>query len=138
MLTRNRPAWLLIAVDDEDVRTLVAATLSYAGYFPQVSSNAEQAIAEALAVGLAPDLVIADSTRPGPSDPDVCRILENDARTAGTAVLQLSSLWERRSVPTGPSVAADDCLPRAIRPSDLLHRVRMLLGGTRAADAAVR
>jgi DNA-binding response OmpR family regulator len=126
MTDTQRPPRLIVVDDDADIRALVTATLAYAGYYPTTVATGEQAIAEAFA--LVPDLVISDVAMPGVSGLDVCRAVKSEPRTAGTAVLLLSAAASPTDIEAGRSAGADDYLAKPVRPSELLHRVRLLLG----------
>ena len=126
MTRTERPARLLLVEDDEDIRALFSATLHRAGYQHRVASTGEQALDE---VGeQVPDLVISDVSMPGLSGLDVCRALKAEPRTASTAVLLVSALSSEQDRQAGLQAGADDYLTKPIRPSQLLERVRSLLG----------
>ena len=122
----ERPARLLLVEDDDDIRALFSATLQRAGYQPRLASSGQQALEQ---VGeCVPDLVISDVSMPGLSGLDVCRALKGAPRTAGTAVLLVSALASEQDRQAGMQAGADDYLTKPIRPSQLLERVRSLLG----------
>ena len=126
MTRAERPARLLLVEDDEDIRALFSATLHRAGYQHRVASTGQQALDE---VGeQVPDLVISDVSMPGLSGLDVCRALKAEPRTASTAVLLVSALSSEQDRQAGLQAGADDYLTKPIRPSQLLERVRSLLG----------
>ena len=126
MTSIERPARLLVVDDDDDIRLLYSATLQYAGYHPRVANSGEQALAEARE--LPPDLVISDVSMPGLSGLEVCRRLKSEPRTAGSAVLLISALSGEQNRAAGLAAGADDYLTKPISPSQLLFRVRQLLG----------
>jgi DNA-binding response OmpR family regulator len=126
MTRTERPARLLLVEDDDDIRALFSATLRRAGYQPRVVSSGEQALDQV--DELVPDLVISDVSMPGLSGLDVCRTLKGQPRTAGTAVLLVSALSSQQDREAGLQAGADDYLTKPIRPSQLLERVRSLLG----------
>ena len=126
MTRTERPARLLLVEDDEDIRALFSATLHRAGYQHRIASSGEQALDEVGA--LVPDLVISDVSMPGLSGLDVCRALKAEPRTASTAVLLVSALSSEQDRQAGLQAGADDYLTKPIRPSQLLERVRSLLG----------
>jgi DNA-binding response OmpR family regulator len=126
MTTIERPARLLVVDDDDDIRALYSATLQYAGYYPRLAASGEQALAEARE--LPPDVVISDVSMPGLSGLEVCRLLKTEPRTSRSAVLLISALAGAEHRAAGLAAGADDYLTKPISPSQLLHRVRQLLG----------
>jgi len=126
MTRTERPARLLLVEDDDDIRALFTAALHRGGYHPRVASSGQQALDQA--GELVPDLVISDVSMPGLSGLDVCRALKAEPRTASTAVLLVSALASEQDREAGLQAGADDYITKPIRPSQLLERVRSLLG----------
>jgi two-component system phosphate regulon response regulator PhoB len=120
-------ALVLVAEDDPDIRELVALKLGQNGFEVRAVGDGLAAL-EALRLNR-PDLVILDVMMPGMSGLDVCRRLRADPDTRGTPVILLTARAQQADLLTGTDVGADDYVTKPFSPTDLLGRVRAVLGG---------
>ncbi|MBU4213748.1 MAG: response regulator transcription factor [Actinobacteria bacterium] len=124
----------MLVVDDEpDIRRVVVAYLSQAGY--EVLEAADGTRALALARERRPDVVVLDLALPDLDGVEVCRRL----RTFTDAyVLMLTARAEEVDTLIGLSVGADDYLTKPFSPKVLLARVAVLLRRPRAERTDTR
>lgn len=79
----------------------------------------------------APDLVILDVDMPQFDGIELCRVLRNDPRWAAVPVLFLSARTDADTVTRMFEAGADDYVPKPIRPSEMMARVKNRLERTR-------
>src|SRR3954447_4424783 len=118
----------LIAEDDRDIRELVTAKLSGAGFRVIAVSDgiaALNAIREQL-----PDIALLDVMMPGSSGLDVIGKLRTDERTAAVPVILLSAKSQDFDVETGLASGAADYIIKPFSPRELLQRVEAVLERT--------
>ena len=121
--TRGR---LLLAEDDQHVRTSLARVLLYEGY--QVEMAADGRAALALALDCRPDLILLDVLMPEMDGLTVCRRLRDTGDR--TPVLMLTARHEVGDRVAGLDAGADDYLVKPFALDELLARVRALLRRT--------
>jgi DNA-binding response OmpR family regulator len=117
---------VLVVDDDELVRELVVSKLSADGHDVASARDGEDGLAAALTDP--PDLVVLDSMMPKMSGPEVCRRLRDEPTTRRTRVIMLTARRQEADVVQGFAVGADDYLVKPFSPSELVSRVRALLG----------
>jgi DNA-binding response OmpR family regulator len=126
----SRSSWLaLVAEDDRDIRELVTAKLTGAGYRVIAVGDgtaALNAIREQL-----PDIALLDVMMPGISGLDVIGKLRTDERTAAVPVILLSAKSQDFDVETGIASGAVDYIVKPFSPRELLERVETVLRRTR-------
>ncbi len=113
---------LLTADDDKDLLTLIAFTLSQAGYLVIKASDGPSAI-RAFETE-APDLVILDINMPGASGFQVCEAIRSKSRVP---VMMLTVRGEEEDLVRALELGADDYLTKPFSPRTLLARVKALL-----------
>jgi PAS domain S-box-containing protein len=119
---RARPARVLVADDNADMREYLARLLRGAGY--QVSTVTDgQAALQALSAG-APDMVISDVMMPRLGGLSLVAALRADARTAAVPVLLLSARAGQEASVKGLRTGADDYLVKPFSSEELLARVQ--------------
>lgn len=119
---------IVVADDDEDIRSLVEFKLSQAGY--RVRSFADGASAlDALRERL-PDLAVLDVMMPGLSGIDVLRVVRSEKGLAPLKVILLTARSRDSDVDDGFSTGANDYVIKPFSPRELVHRVSAVLGRT--------
>lgn len=116
---------VIIADDDADVRELVAAVLSRAGF--RTESHADGVAALAAARVNPPHVLVLDVRMPEMGGLEVCRRVKADPALATTPVLLMSSDTTDADIAAGRAAGADDYLNKPFSPKDLVRRVGELL-----------
>ncbi len=113
---------ILCADDDKDLLSLIAFTLSQAGYLVVKASDGLSAIKAFEAES--PDLVVLDINMPGASGFQVCEAVRAKSRTP---VMMLTVRGEEEDLVRALELGADDYLAKPFSPRTLLARVKALL-----------
>ncbi|HKB69957.1 MAG TPA: EAL domain-containing protein [Thermoanaerobaculia bacterium] len=124
---------IVVADDDEDVRTLVATLLESARYTVLPAASGREAIE--IATRERPDLVLLDVMMPEISGWEVCATLKNHPETQGIPVVMLSVRNEIRDMITSMQAGADDHVTKPFTKRKLLEAVERLT--ERRAPAAL-
>jgi DNA-binding response OmpR family regulator len=121
-----RPARVLITDDNPQGLELLEAYLSGTDYEVQTAADGEETLKKVKQWN--PDLILLDIMMPRLSGFEVCKRLRADPATRGTGVLMITALDQPSDVERAVEVGADDFLTKPINKTDLLHRVRAMLG----------
>ena len=119
------PALILVADDDEQVRSLATRVLADAGY--EVAAAAEGRQALRLAHRLKPSLVVLDVDMPGLSGLEVARRIRATKTIAQTPILVASAGAGQSNVAAAIEAGADAYLVKPFKLTELLALVRLLL-----------
>ena len=119
----NPSATVLVAEDDNEIRTALERILKYEGYTPLTVTDGAAAL-EAI-VEHSPDLIVLDVMMPFVDGLSVCRRLRE--RGDKTPVLMLTARQEISDRVAGLDAGADDYLPKPFDLEELLARIRALL-----------
>ena len=117
---------VLVADDDEDIRSLVIFRLERSGYRVIAASDGEEALA--LALEHAPDLAVLDVMMPKLDGYEVTRRLRSEDATRAMPVILLTSRAQEADVARGFEAGADDYLRKPFSPQELRARVQAILG----------
>jgi len=117
---------VLIAEDDERVRTSVGRVLLFEGYDVETAADGNAALS--LALGSRPDVILLDILMPEMDGLTMCRRLR--ARGDRTPVLMLTARHEVSDRVAGLDAGADDYLVKPFALDELLARLRALLRRT--------
>jgi DNA-binding response OmpR family regulator len=120
----------LIAEDDRDIRELVKAKLTAAGFQVLAFSNGPEALA-AIDQHL-PDVALLDVMMPGISGLEILTQLQKDAATRAIPVILLTAKSQEFDINSGFAVGAADYIVKPFSPRDLVARVNAVLGWTPA------
>ena len=125
-LPERRPADVLVAEDDPDLRRLIARVLENAGYTVTCAVDGAAALKQALEGR--PDLVVLDVSMPERDGYDVCRALQAEMTTAAVpAVIFLSAHGETEARVIGLESGAVDYTVKPFVPAELKARVAAAL-----------
>ena len=119
------PPRVLVADDEEDIRTLVCLAIGKAGGVV-TDSLADGPTALAAARAGLPDLAVLDVSMPGCTGLEVCEALRADPATAGIRILLLSAGASLDDVSRGLAAGADAYLAKPFSVAGLVHQVRAL------------
>ena len=122
---------LLIADDEDGIRSLVRMTLEADSYEILEARDSDEALA--LAREQQPDLMFLDVMMPGGSGFDVCRELKADPATSNITIIMLTAQAQERDREHGVEAGADDYFTKPFSPVGLLAKVEEVLAG---ADAS--
>ena len=121
---RNGFRRILVADDDEDVRTLVGSLLQSAHYTVLPVASGRDAIETAIRER--PDLALLDVMMPEISGWEVCATLKNHPETQGIPIVMLSVRNEIRDMITSMQAGADDHVTKPFTKRKLLEAVERL------------
>ena len=119
----NKPL-VLIADDNEDVRTYIASCLNGAYHIQMVCDGGE---CEKMALQLIPDLIVLDVMMPYKSGYEVCHTLKNDERTSHIPIVMLTAKADMESKLEGLAQKADHYLTKPFHKKELLLHIKNLL-----------
>lgn len=119
------PKHILVVDDEADLVELVSYNLKKEGFIVDSASDGETALSK-IRKGRY-DLVILDLMLPGIQGIELCRILRNDAATAGLPVIMLTAKGEEVDKVIGLEMGADDYMTKPFSPRELVARVRAVL-----------
>jgi two-component system phosphate regulon response regulator PhoB len=125
---RDKKMKKILIVDDEwEIRNLIEMTLRSDRYQILQAENGEKAIEIARAEK--PDLTIMDIMMPGGIDGfEATRILKNDPKTRGNAIIILSAKGQEPELEKGSKAGADDYFVKPFSPLALVRKVEEVLG----------
>ena len=121
-----RTATVLVAEDDEDIRSLVAFRLERAGY--RVVAAADGRRAYEVAVAQLPDLAVLDVMMPRLDGYELMRRLRADERTSRLPIILLTARAQESDVQRGLEAGADDYIRKPFSPQEVMARVQAILG----------
>ncbi|HVK17168.1 MAG TPA: response regulator [Fimbriiglobus sp.] len=117
---------VLIADDNPQNAELLDAHLDGTGYETKVAANGEETLA--LAREWKPDVILLDIMMPKLSGFEVCKRLRADPATRGAGVLMVTALDQPTDVERAVEVGTDDFVTRPVNKTELVLRVKALLG----------
>jgi DNA-binding response OmpR family regulator len=132
----DRAARVLIADDHVQGAELLEAYLGDSPYETRTAANGEEAL-RAVAEWK-PDLILLDVMMPRISGFEVCKRLRADAQTRGVGILMVTALDQPADVDRAVEAGTDDFLTKPINKTELLSRVRALLGSRGQAEPLAR
>lgn len=116
---------ILIADDEEGIRTILEKRLIFAGYEVLIANNGREAVG--MAFKEKPDLIIMDIMMPEMDGIEATRRLRKSLETASIPILMLTAKNDKQSELEGIDAGADDYLTKPFDADKLLARIKMLL-----------
>jgi two-component system alkaline phosphatase synthesis response regulator PhoP len=118
---------ILLADDEEDIKTVVSMFLESQGYQVTTAFDGLDALEKARAE--LPDLIILDIMMPVLDGYEVCKQLKEDERTADIPVLILSAAAHIESVNRGLKAGAVDYIVKPFEPEKLRAKIEEVFTG---------
>lgn len=118
---------ILLADDEETVRSLVAATIRDDSQYMLLEAR-DGTEALDIARREKPDLILLDIVMPGMTGFEVCRLLKADPATQKTAIIMLTALAQDADRELGRKVGADGYFSKPFSPTALIRKVEEALG----------
>jgi CheY-like chemotaxis protein len=87
---------ILLVDDSKFLRMATERALARAGYIVSTAGDGAKAIE--LAKNEKPDVILLDMLLPGMTEPDVLKVLKEDARTAGIPVVAFTGLSQKNAM----------------------------------------
>ena len=116
---------ILVVDDEEDILELIRFNLAREGYPVICTTSGEESLK--IARKEHPDLIVLDLMLPGIDGLEVARVLKNDSKTSGMAIIMLTAKGEEPDIVTGLELGADDYVTKPFSPRVLIARVRAVL-----------
>jgi DNA-binding response OmpR family regulator len=130
-MTGREAPLVLVADDEDDIRSLVSFRLKRAGYDVITAADGEEALL--LATTRLPDLVVLDMMMPKATGLEVTRSMREQATTKDIPIILLTARAQEADVARGFDAGADDYVKKPFSPQDLQARVQALLERTAAS-----
>jgi PAS domain S-box-containing protein len=121
---------VLIADDDDVVRTLLENLVTGWGYEVITAGDGEKALS-VLEDSDSPVLAVIDWMMPGKTGLEICTCVKADDAPGYTYIILLTSKGEKSDIITGLDAGADDFLTKPVDPAELKSRLAV---GARTAD----
>lgn len=118
-------AKILIAEDEQDIRTLITFTLQFAGHDVVAFKDGQEALENAEQEN--PDLIMMDVRMPRMDGYTACRNMKTNPLIADIPVVFLSAKGQEAEINIGYEAGAEEYLLKPFAPDDLTHRVNELL-----------
>lgn len=127
----NRPTRIIVAEDEEALRTLLKYNLEKEGFEVIEAADGDKAL-ERLAERT-PDIMLVDWMMPGASGLEVCRSVRQKPETRGLPIIMLTARGEETDRIRGLDMGADDYLTKPFAVTELLARIRAVMRRMRPA-----
>lgn len=124
-MTDEKPL-ILVADDDDDIRSLVTFRLERSGYEVVQAVDGDEALR--LALERIPDLAILDVMMPKQTGYEVTRAIRANEATRRMPVILLTARVQEADVTRGFDAGADDYIKKPFSPQELRARVQAILG----------
>lgn len=116
---------ILIVEDEPDIVELLAYHLNQAGFETKAVANGRDALNQIKAN--LPDLILLNLLLPEVDGLEICRLLKQDASTAGIPVIILTAKGEEIDRIVGFELGVDDYITKPFSPREVVLRVRAVL-----------
>ncbi len=118
---------ILLADDEESLRTLIHATLDDPGYVIVEASDGDEALA--MAREHRPDLMVLDWMMPGKTGVEVTALLRGEEATRHTPIILLTAKSQQADINAALETGVTSYIVKPFSPIDLLDKVQELLAG---------
>ncbi len=121
---------ILVVDDDAFIRRPLEFILRKEGFAAVTAVDGEDGLAKV--EGERPDLIVLDVMMPGIDGFDVCRRVRTDPRFSSIPVILLTAKGQEADCERALAAGATEFMSKPYSPSELLRRVREILGDAEA------
>ena len=132
----QQTATVLVADDDESIRTFIRAALEQGGLHVCEAANGEEALDQF--ASRHPDIVVLDVMMPVMDGYTACSRLRGSVAGSRVPILMMTGMDDAEAIAGAYEHGATDFITKPLNPIILSHRVRYLLRGSRTLDALLR
>lgn len=132
----EKTATVLVADDDELVRTFVRSALEQVGLQVCEASNGQQALEQF--VLRRPDIIVLDVMMPVMDGYTACSRLRGSVGGSRVPILMMTGMDDAEAIAGAYEHGATDFITKPLNHTILSHRVRYMLRGSRTLDALLR
>ena len=118
---------ILIVDDEPNIVISLEFLMKKEGFQIAVASDGEEALAKV--ASFAPDLLLLDVMMPKKSGFEVCEALRADPANSALKIVMLTAKGRETEVAKGLAIGADAYVTKPFSTTDLVVRVKELLGG---------
>lgn len=118
------PVTVLVADDEEAIRSMLAITLAEDNHKVLLAKDGEEAIT--IAQRESPDLIFLDVLMPGLSGYQVCKMLKQDPKTAHIKIIMLTAMAQESDQKRAHEAGADDYFVKPFSLMALLDKINQL------------
>ncbi|MBN2383156.1 protein kinase [bacterium] len=126
--SKVRPATVLIADDDEDIRKLLNTILLNNGYGTLIAQSGEQAID--LAINNKPDLICMDLMMPGMDGYQAVEFLQANPQTRGIPIVMITCKQDKEYRAYGKSIGVKEYITKPFDINKLLNNIKKIVPPT--------
>lgn len=121
----DRPARVLVAEDDDNIRFVTVAALRLGGFSVEETADGRDALAKVAQGAAAPDLLVLDVMLPDLNGFEVCRRMRSDGIDVPIVFLTARDAQEDRL--RGLTIGGDDYITKPFSVEELVARVQVVL-----------
>ncbi len=119
------PSTILVAEDQQHVRSLIEYKLRNAGFIVVSAEDGKAALEKAQEI--IPDLILLDVMMPLMTGFEVLGVLRKDEKTKNIPILMVTAQSKEDEVLKGLELGADDYITKPFSPNELAARVKTVL-----------
>ena len=119
------PSTILVAEDQQHVRSLIEYKLRNSGFTVVSAEDGKAALQKA--VEIIPDLILLDVMMPLMTGFEVLGALKKNEKTRGIPILMVTAQSKEDEVLKGLELGADDYITKPFSPNELAARVKTVL-----------
>ncbi len=125
MSQENGHKTILVVDDEEDIRFVLEARLTAAGFRVETAANGMEALSRIRSSP--PDLIVLDLMLPGIDGFGICGMVKRDQRFSRIPVVMLTARVQPNDRKTSARLGADAFVAKPFQAEELIGRIRELL-----------
>ncbi len=128
MSESNGRKTILVVDDEEDIRLVLEARLTAAGFRVETAANGMEALSKIRTSP--PDLVVLDLMLPGIDGFGICGMVKRDQRFSRIPIIMLTARVQSNDRKTSAKLGADAFIAKPFQAEELIARIKELLNPT--------
>ncbi|MEO0077998.1 MAG: response regulator [candidate division WOR-3 bacterium] len=125
MSQENGHKTILVVDDEEDIRLVLEARLTAAGFRVETAANGMEALSRIRSSP--PDLIVLDLMLPGIDGFGICGMVKRDQRFSHIPIIMLTARVQPNDRKTSAKLGADAFIAKPFQAEELIRQIRQLL-----------